>query len=215
MQTAVRNTISADEQLQLPVQIGGGRGYLFVKRLFDIIMSVLCGAVLLVPMLIIAVIVRIDSHGPAIFRQQRMGKNGKIFTLYKFRTMDISAPSELAAREFHDSDQYVTKVGQFLRRTSIDELPQLWNIFLGDMSFVGYRPVCLTEERLNQRRAEYGVFAMRPGITGLAQVCGRDNLDYATKAELDAKYVSECSVKLDLWCLFRTVATVVSGEGVN
>lgn len=189
--------------------------YRFVKRFFDITLSLLGLAVLFVPMAIIAIAIPLDSKGPAIFVQKRMGKDGKVFTMYKFRTMSQEAPSDLAAREFLDAEDYMTKLGRFLRYSSIDELPQLVNILLGDMSIVGYRPVCLTETELNELRMRYGVFTVRPGITGLAQVSGRDNVEYKEKALLDARYVAERSLKMDLWCLIQTVRVVVTGEGVK
>ena len=176
--------------------------YLFFKRFLDIFLSLLALAVLWLPLLVIAVAIRIDSPGPAIFRQKRMGKDGKIFTILKFRTMRTTAPSEVSACAFTDADRYITKIGAFLRRTSIDELPQLWNVLIGDMSIVGYRPLCLTEETVNNRRRELGVFSLRPGITGWAQVNGRDNIN------------DEQKVKLDMHCLLKTVCTVISGEGV-
>lgn len=188
--------------------------YRFLKRLFDILVSLAAGLVLLIPMVIVAILIRLDSKGPAIFRQERMGKDGKVFTIYKFRTMSMDAPHELATREFTNSEEYMTKLSRILRRSSIDELPQLYNILRGDMSIVGYRPVCLTETELNDLRMRYGVFAARPGITGLAQVSGRDNIGYEEKALLDARYVAERSIKMDLWCLIQTVKVVISGEGV-
>ena len=135
--------------------------------------------------------------------------------IYKFRTMRMDAPPELATRRFRNSDEYITKLGAFLRRTSLDELPQLWNILRGEMSFVGYRPVCLSEEDLNDLRMEYGVFQIRPGLTGYAQIQGRDDLEYRRKAVLDAEYVQRRSFKLDIWCLLKTVTVVFSGEGAK
>lgn len=196
-----------------PVKVGCGNGYLCVKRVADIVLSALTLLILAVPLLIIALLVRIDSKGPVLFKQERMGRFGEIFTIYKFRTMRTEAPSEMASCEFADADQYITKIGAFLRRTSIDELPQLFNILKGDMSLVGYRPVCLSERDLNELRRQYGVFALRPGITGLAQVSGRDNIRGEKKARLDAQYVSRCSAKLDIWCVLKTIKTVISGEG--
>lgn len=217
METAtIEKTVTA-EPVEAAVPVIGTEKklfYRFVKRFFDITLSFLGLAVLFVPMLIIAIAIPLDSKGSAIFTQKRMGKDGKIFTMYKFRTMSPDAPAEMAARDFHDAEDYMTKLGWFLRRTSIDELPQLINILRGDMSIVGYRPVCLTETQLNELRMRYGVFTVRPGITGLAQVSGRDNIEYKEKALLDAKYVAERSLKMDLWCLLQTVRVVVTGEGV-
>jgi len=164
---------------------------------------------------LVGVLIHIDSPGPVIFRQKRMGRNGKVFTIYKFRTMYESAPDDKAANQFEDADMYITKLGGFLRRTSIDELPQLVNVLRGEMSLVGYRPVCISETELNELRARLGVFAVRPGITGLAQVSGRDNIGYQEKAMLDAQYVQTRSIKLDLWCILKTVSIVFSGEGVK
>ncbi len=189
--------------------------YLFVKRSFDIFASLLIGTLILIPMLIVALVIRIESHGPAIFKQQRVGKDGRVFTIYKFRSMRTDAPSEMATRDFVNSADYVTKFGAFIRRTSIDELPQLINILNGTMSFVGYRPVCLTEEKLNELRKEYGVFSMRPGLTGLAQIKGRDNVTVEEKVLLDAEYVQKSGVKLDLWCILKTIVVVLSGEGAK
>lgn len=188
--------------------------YMAVKRAADLVISLCALAVLLLPMLLIALLIRMESPGPAIFTQKRMGKGGKPFVIYKFRTMRMDAPHEMAARDFVDSDAYITKVGAVLRRTSLDELPQLVNVLIGNMSLVGYRPVCLTETELNALRMDCGVFAMKPGITGLAQVSGRDELPMEEKVLLDARYVRECSAKLDLWCLLKTVGVVFTGKGV-
>lgn len=190
------------------------KSYLVIKRMVDFLVAATALLLLWFPMIVIGVLIRIDSEGPAIFRQERMGRKGKVFIIYKFRTMRRCAPSEVASRELANPEQYMTKLGAFLRRSSLDELPQLWNIVRGDMSFVGYRPVCLTEKNLNELRKQKGVFTLRPGVTGLAQVCGRDNVDFDEKAELDATYVRHCSAKLDIWCLFRTIGIVISGEGV-
>ena len=156
--------------------------YLFMKRGFDIFASLFLGILLLLPMTVISLLIVIDSPGPVIFKQKRIGKNGKAFTIYKFRTMKLEAPPDLATNEFTNSNDYITKTGAFLRRTSLDELPQLVNIFLGTMSCVGYRPVCLTETKLNGLREKYGVFITKPGLTGLAQVSGRDNITFEEKA---------------------------------
>lgn len=202
------------EQTVQPVTNAAGRGYLFVKRLFDVVLSLIAVVLLALPMIVIALLVRLDSKGPAIFTQDRMGKDGKVFRIYKFRTMELTAPTDMATRDIADIEKHITKLGAFLRRTSIDELPQLYNIIRGDMSIVGYRPVCLTEDKLNDLRKQYGVFALRPGITGLAQVQGRDNVDYQEKARMDAEYVSRCGFKLDVWCLLKTFGVIFTGEGV-
>lgn len=202
--------MSTDE----PVQIKDKPIYRFIKRFFDIMLALVIGVILLIPMLVVAIMIHLESPGPVIFKQMRIGKNGEPFVIWKFRTMSVEAPSEKAARDFRNADAYITKVGAILRRTSIDELPQLVNILKGEMSFVGYRPVCVTETELNDLRKAYGVFAVRPGLTGLAQVYGRDNLGYRKKAEIDAEYVRRRNFALDLWCLLRTFSVVCSGEGV-
>lgn len=191
------------------------RSYLCVKYVFDFIVSLILSIVLLVPMLLVALCIRIDSPGAPIFTQTRIGQNGKPFKVYKFRTMDRSAPSDLPTSLFLDADKYITRIGGFLRRTSLDELPQIWNVLKGDMSFVGFRPVCTTECKLNALREAYGVFACRPGITGYAQIHGRDDLHYAKKAELDAEYLHRRSIRLDLYCLIQTVPVTISQKGVK
>lgn len=191
------------------------QGYLVAKRLFDILAALALGVVLLVPMVLLAIVIKLDSPGPALFLQERMGQGGKVFRILKFRSMYLDAPSQMATRDFEDVGEYTTRVGGFIRRTSLDELPQLWNILLGQMSFVGYRPVCLSETDLNRLRMEYGVFEAQPGLTGLAQVSGRDDLtDVTKKARIDAYYVRNRSIRLDIECLLRTVKTVLSKEGV-
>ena len=191
------------------------RVFPLVKRASDIIVSLALIIILAVPMLIIAILIRIDSPGPVIFKQTRMGRNGESFTIFKFRSMLVDAPSDMPAKDIAHA-AYTTKLGHFLRVTSIDEIPQLLNILRGDMSFVGYRPVCLTEDKLNQLRMQYGVFSMRPGLTGYAQVHGRDEIQSCyEKAKLDAYYLENASVKLDLWCIYRTAITVLSGRGAN
>lgn len=206
--------VTKEQGTAQPPQKKRRRPYLAVKRALDVLGAALGLLVMLLPMLVIALVIKCGSSGPVLFRQQRMGTGGRVFTILKFRTMRTSAPSDMASREFVDSAEYITGFGGFLRRTSLDELPQLLNILKGDMSFVGYRPVCLTEEKLNQTRKEYGVFALRPGITGLAQVKGRDALRSDEKALLDKEYVEQVSAKLDFWCCLQTVKTVISGKGV-
>ena len=193
--------------------VADASGYLICKRISDLVFAVVGLAICLIPMLVIGILVKLDSKGPAIFKQERLGQNGKVFTIYKFRTMRVSAPKDVAAVLFTESDRYITRVGAFLRRTGIDELPQLWNILRGDMSFIGYRPLCLTEREINEERARLGVLSVRPGITGWAQVNGRNSISDKEKARLDAEYVCRLSLKLDLVCLLKTVTTILSSEG--
>ena len=189
--------------------------YQVVKRIFDIVVSVTGLLALGLPMLLIALLIRLDSYGPAIFKQERIGKNGKAFVMYKFRTMRLEAPDNVATNDLTNASAYITAFVRFLRNTSIDELPQLINVLRGEMSLVGFRPVCLTEKKLNQYRKDLGVFDVKPGMTGLAQVSGRDNVNAEEKASMDAEYAQKQSVWLDLWCLYKTLGTVVSQRGVK
>lgn len=187
--------------------------YRFLKRSFDIVMSLLMMIVLSPFMLIIALAVKCDSKGEVIFKQERVGKNGKLFTCYKFRSMKKEAPRDCASSLLENPEQYQTRVGRFLRRFSLDELPQLWCVFIGTMTFIGYRPLVLTEEKCNEMRRRLGVFASRPGISGLAQVYGRDDLYYKNKAIMDAEYSKSASVLLDLKLMVKTVLVVMRREG--
>ena len=186
----------------------------FFKRFFDIVCSFLGIIILALPMLIIAIIVKCDSKGPAIFVQERMGRNDKPFNFYKFRSMTTDAPKDVATKELH-SECYITKVGAFLRKTSLDELPQLFCILKGHMSFVGPRPVVLTEEDLLEYRRQTKANLIRPGLTGLAQINGRDCLvDMHRKAELDGEYAKKITFWGDIKILFRTVGAVLKSEGI-
>lgn len=189
--------------------------YIVIKRSFDIVVALIAGIILFVPMLVLALLIRLESPGPALFCQERMGRGGVPFIIYKFRSMRTDAPSDMPTNDFNNLDQYATKLGQFMRKTSLDELPQIMNVLKGDMSLVGYRPVCLTEKELNNMRMNYGVFNTRPGITGYAQVLGRDHVSKEEKARLDAYYVNHISLHLDLWCLFKTISVVITQEGAK
>ena len=166
-------------------------------------------------MLVIGACVWVSSKGPALLKQERVGLHKKVFTIYKFRTMYYNAPHDVATTLLQNADAYITPVGRFLRKTSLDELPQLINVLKGDMSLVGFRPVVLTEKKLNALREQYGVFACKPGITGLAQVRGRDDLPYKEKAKVDAEYVEKRSIKLDLYCLFMTIPVALTQRGAK
>lgn len=181
----------------------------FFKRFFDIIFSLLAIIVLAVPMTVIAIVVKCDSKGPALFRTVRVGKNGKPFKFYKFRSMRTTAPEDCAPRLLH-SEEYITKVGAFLRKTSLDELPQLFCILKGDMSLIGPRPCGFSEEDLIAERNKYGVYAVRPGLTGLAQVSGRDVLasHIERKAWFDGEYVKKITLWGDVKIFFRTIKAV-------
>ena len=187
--------------------------YRFLKRSFDIVVSFLMLIILSPLMLIIAIAIKCDSKGSVIFKHKRMGRNGGNFYCYKFRSMRTDAPRDCATSRLENPEQYQTKVGRFLRKTSLDELPQLWCVLVGSMSIIGYRPLVLTEEKCNEMRRRLGVFAMRPGISGYAQVHGRDDVYYKNKAILDAEYVKKASVWFDLKLIFQTVAVVLKREG--
>ncbi len=186
-----------------------------LKRVLDLIFAAVLLIFLSLPMVFIAVLIRLDSSGPAIFKQKRMGKDGESFTIYKFRTMHVTAPSDVATSLLYDRKKHITRVGAFLRRTSLDELPQLLNVVIGDMSLVGCRPLCLTETEINSNRLHDGVLTLRPGITGLAQVKGRDELDDAEKLRYDTEYVSSCSLKTDAYCIWQTVSAVIRCKGAK
>ena len=191
-----------------------GRFYLTVKRLLDFVLS-LIGIVVLMPVfIIIGILIKVDSRGPVIFKQKRYGKNKQPFYIYKFRTMASDAPQNVATKDLNDSKKYITKIGAFLRRTSLDELPQLFNILLGQMTIVGPRPVVLKEENLIIARDLYGANDIKPGITGWAQINGRDLLSIEEKAKLDGYYVENMGFKMDIKCFFKTIQYVLKCEGI-
>lgn len=187
--------------------------YRFVKRFFDIIVSFVMLVVLSPLFLAIAIAIKCSSEGNVIFKQKRKGQNGDTFYCYKFRTLKEDAPHDCATSLLQHSEEYQTKVGNFLRKTSLDELPQLWCVLVGKMSLIGYRPLCLTEENCNDMREKLNVFSLKPGISGYAQVRGRDNVYYKNKAILDAEYVKKASLWFDLKLMFQTIAVVLKRDG--
>ena len=187
--------------------------YRFLKRSFDIITSLLMLVILSPAMLVISICIKCDSKGSVIFKQKRIGRNGKIFYCYKFRSMRTDAPSDTAISRLENPEQYKTRVGRFLRKTSLDELPQLWCVLVGTMSIIGYRPLVLTEKKCNEMRRRLNVFSVRPGISGYAQVHGRDNVYYKNKAIMDAEYVKKASLRLDFKLLLQTVTVVLNRDG--
>ncbi len=189
------------------------RGYLVVKRVFDFVLS-LIAVILLFPIgVILAIVSAIDTKATPFFVQTRIGKDGKEFRCMKYRTMSKSAPSNVATCDL-EATLYITPIGSFLRKTSLDELPQLINILRGDMSIVGPRPIIPQEAELIHLRKLHGAEAVRPGLTGWAQINGRDNLKAPAKAVMDGYYARHVSLKMDLDILLRTVAYVVSSEDV-
>lgn len=195
-------------------QIELNKTYLIIKRFVDILLS-LIGLIILFPFFIlISIAIKIDSKGPVLFKQKRYGKNKKHFYIYKFRSMRIDAPKNEATYNLMDSNKYITKVGNILRKTSLDELPQLINILRGEMSIIGPRPVIIKEYDLIEARDVYGANDIRPGITGWAQINGRDEVSINEKAELDGYYVKNMSIGMDIKCFFMTVLYVLKREGI-
>lgn len=191
------------------------RPYLWIKRVVDTVLA-LCLLVLLAPLFaVVALLVRADSPGPVIFKQERVGKDGKLFRVYKFRTMVQAAPASVATSELKDAPRYITRVGRVLRKSSIDELPQLINILRGEMSLIGPRPLVPQEAEIHQRRSELGAYTVLPGITGWAQVNGRDCVDPLTKATLDAYYACHVSPLLDIKVLAYSVLCVLTARGIQ
>jgi O-antigen biosynthesis protein WbqP len=187
--------------------------YRITKRIFDFLTALILLILLAIPMLVIAIAIKIDSNGPAIFKQDRMGQGGKPFRCYKFRSMKTDAPHDMPTSQFKDSKQYQTRVGRFLRRLSLDELPQLFCVLIGTMSLIGYRPLVLQEKNCNEMREKLGVFVLKPGISGYAQVNGRDDVYYKNKAIMDAEYVKRASLLFDLKLMFQTIGVVLGKKG--
>ncbi len=191
------------------------RWYRWIKRLLDLLIAI-SGLLLLCPvMLLIAVVIHLDSPGPVLFRQTRVGRGGKLFTLLKFRTMRCGTREMPTDQMILQAVSPITRSGRILRRSSLDELPQLINVVKGDMSLVGPRPALPSQNHLNESRRENGVDSLLPGITGWAQVCGRDDLSDAEKVRHDSFYRSHQSLCLDVSILVRTVAAVFSGRGTR
>ncbi len=185
-----------------------------IKRLFDILVSAFGLAVLALPMLIIAVVIRLSSPGPALHWSQRVGRDNVIFEMPKFRTMRADTP-QMATHLMTEPGKWVTPIGRWLRRTSLDELPQLWSVLVGDMSVVGPRPALFNQADLIEMRTKRGVHRLVPGLTGLAQVSGRDDLPIPVKVEYDAEYCARTSLLFDLKILGRTVLKFMKAEGIS
>ena len=184
------------------------------KRMLDIICS-LCGVVLFSPVfLILAVWIKLDSPGPVFFKQKRVGKHKTYFNILKFRTMRTDAPHDMPTHLLENPEAFITRSGAFLRRTSLDELPQIINILMGDMSVVGPRPALWNQDDLLAERDRYGANDVTPGLTGWAQVNGRDELEIEEKARLDGEYVHQLTFKMDATCVLMTVGSVLRQKGV-
>lgn len=215
-----KNTASAQQQIT-EEQVAdlrridvSGRGYCIFKRAVDIVLSALALLVLALPMAVIALIIYIKDPGTIFFTQQRVGLGGKLFKIYKFRTMQMNTPKYMATSDVGDPKQYLTPLGRVLRKWSLDELPQLINVFKGDMSLVGPRPLIPNEEEIHAMRDRFGVYTVRPGVTGLAQINGRDTVTPAEKVRWDVCYLEHFGLLLDLKILLATVPKVFGQEGV-
>ncbi|WP_017470985.1 sugar transferase [Amphibacillus jilinensis] len=188
--------------------------YIKVKRLLDTILAMV-GLILLAPVFLVLIIaIKIDSKGPILFRQKRIGKDKVPFNILKFRTMRIDTPKDTPTHLLADPSQYITTMGKFLRKTSLDELPQIFNILVGQMAIVGPRPALWNQYDLIEERDKYNVHDVLPGLTGWAQINGRDELPIDVKARLDGEYIKKFGAKMDLKCFFGTFLSVLRSDGV-
>jgi O-antigen biosynthesis protein WbqP len=185
-----------------------------MKRIFDWILALIASILLILPILVVSLAVRLTSPGPVLYWSDRVGRYNQIFRMPKFRSMRIDTPA-VATHLLQDPAQWLTPIGSFLRKSSLDELPQLWSILIGDMSFVGPRPALFNQDDLIALRTEYGVHALVPGLTGWAQINGRDELPIPLKVQLDVEYLQQCSIWLDLKIIGLTTLRVVKKEGVS
>lgn len=186
----------------------------FLKRFFDLVLSFLAILILALPMLILAIAIKLDSKGPVFFVQKRVGRHKKYFKILKFRTMRVDTPHDAPTHELMDPKRWITRVGGFLRKTSLDELPQIFNIFVGHMSIIGPRPALWNQYDLIEERDKYGANDVRPGLTGWAQINGRDELEIPVKAALDGVYIERMSFLFDAKCFFGTFLSVLRSDGV-
>ena len=186
----------------------------FFKRLIDLVLSSVGIVVLALPMVVFALIIRIEDPGPAIFRQKRVGIHKTYFSVLKFRSMKMSTPHDMPTHMLENPDQYLLKCGRWMRKMSIDELPQLFNIFTGKMSIIGPRPALWNQDDLIAERDKYGANDVKPGLTGWAQINGRDELEIADKARLDGEYVKKMSFAFDCRCFCGTIRSVLRHDGV-
>lgn len=187
----------------------------YVKRIFDIVLTSLALILFSWLLLILAVVIKITSPGPVLFKQKRVGKNKTYFEIYKFRSMRIDTPKDMPTHLLTNPESYITPIGRFMRKTSLDELPQLFNILKGDMSIVGPRPALWNQDDLIAERDKYGANDVRPGLTGWAQINGRDEIEIPLKAKLDGYYMKKESLAFDVYIIFRTVFSVLKHDGVK
>ena len=184
-----------------------------MKRIFDIVTAILASLLLLLPSVVTALMVRLTSKGPVLYWSSRVGRNNQIFKMPKFRSMRVDTPA-VATHLLANPDTYLTPIGSFLRKSSLDELPQLWNIFKGDMSFVGPRPALFNQHDLIELRTQSGVHTLTPGLTGWAQVNGRDELPIPQKVALDVEYLQRQSFFFDMYIMFKTIKKVIYRDGI-
>ena len=189
-------------------------GYRYIKRIIDILLSGLAIIILSPLLLILCIAIKLDSPGPIFFTQKRVGIHKTYFQIYKFRTMRTDTPKDMPTHMLANPEQYITKTGRFLRKTSLDELPQIFNIFKGDMSIVGPRPALWNHDDLVAERDKYGANDVTPGLTGWAQINGRDELEIPVKAKLDGEYVKKYGFTMDVRCFFGTFLSVLRQDGV-
>lgn len=188
--------------------------YMKFKRLIDITLSFI-GLIVLSPIFLILIIaIKIDSRGPVLFKQKRVGINKTHFNILKFRTMRIDTPKDTPTHLLSNPEKYITNMGKFLRKTSLDELPQIWNIFVGQMSIIGPRPALWNQHDLILERDKYGANDVPPGLTGWAQINGRDELEIDVKARLDGEYAEKVGFMMDVRCFFGTIFSVLRSDGV-
>jgi len=185
-----------------------------MKRIFDFCLALLAAFILALPVLIVAILVKVTSPGPALYWSDRVGRHNHIFKMPKFRSMCIGTPA-VATHLLTDPKAYLTPIGSFLRKSSLDELPQLWSILVGDMSFVGPRPALFNQDDLIALRTEMGVHELVPGLTGWAQINGRDELPIPEKVKLDVEYLQRRSLWFDIWVVWLTAVKVVKRDGVS
>nr|PZN07364.1 MAG: sugar transferase [Caldicoprobacter oshimai] len=186
----------------------------YIKRILDFVLSFIALIILSPVFLIIAILIKLDSKGPVLFKQKRVGKNKKHFYILKFRTMKVDAPKDTPTHMLQNPEMYITRVGKFLRKTSLDELPQIINILKGDMSIIGPRPALWNQYDLIEERDKYGANDVYPGLTGWAQINGRDELPIEVKARYDGEYVQKMSFWMDVKCFFGTIISVIKADGV-
>jgi len=185
-----------------------------MKRVFDFCLALIAAIILALPVLVVAILVKVTSSGPALYWSDRVGRHSHIFKMPKFRSMRIGTPA-VATHLLTDPKAYLTPIGSFLRKSSLDELPQLWSILVGDMSFVGPRPALFNQDDLIALRTEMGVHELVPGLTGWAQINGRDELPIPEKVKLDVEYLQRRSLWFDIWVVWLTAVKVVKRDGVS